>query len=354
MKNILIDAERTNYIHTGLYHFCSHLINTLAIHNRTGEYRLSTYAPERERGLFNKRISVVAQYSLHKFYQPFLSRYELFHSTFQGSNYFPFCSKGKILLTVHDLNFLHEGKPPERQKKYLANLEKKLNRADTVVAISEFVKHDLLEHTSISPEKIKVIYNGCNILPEAVAEIPAYIPAKPFFFTIGTITGKKNFHVLPAMLLRNDFELIIAGINQNAEYKAKIEATAKVMGVQDRVHIIGGISEAEKIWYLKNCTAFAFPSIAEGFGLPVIEAMHFGKPVLLSTLTSLPEIGGKEAYYFEHFDPGYMSHKTMEVLDDYTRNDRAKEISRWSDKFNWDETARQYLQEYEQLLSGTR
>lgn len=352
MKNILIDAERTNYMHTGLYHFCRHLINSIAVHNRKDEYHLSTYAPEKERGLFNKEISVVSQYSLHKFYQPFLAKYQLFHSTFQGTNYFPFCIKGKVLLTVHDLNFLHENKPLARQKKHLGNLEKKLDRADSVVAISEYVKKDLLEHTSVCPEKVQVIHNGCNIRPEAGVEIPAYQPRKPFFFTIGVITGKKNFHVLPAMLLKNDFDLIIAGVNQSPEYKMKIEATAKELGVQDRVHIIGAISEAEKVWYLQNCLAFAFPSIAEGFGLPVIEAMHFGKPVLLSTCTSLPEIGGKEAYYFENFDPEYMSLKTMEVLEEDRRNNRSEAIIQWASKFSWDKTARQYLNEYDHLLAG--
>jgi glycosyltransferase involved in cell wall biosynthesis len=351
MKNILIDAERTNYIHTGLYHFCRHLINSIAVHNRTDEYNLSTYAPDRERGLFTKEISVVAQYSLHKFYQPFLTKFQLFHSTFQGTNYFPFCIKGKVLLTVHDLNFLHEETPLAKRKKYLANLERKLARADSVVAISEYVKQDLLQHTSVSPEKVQVIYNGCNIRPEAAAGMPPYMPQKPFFFTIGAITDKKNFHVLPAMLLKNDFELIIAGLNQKPEYKAKIEAAAKELGVQDRVHIIGVVSEAEKVWYLQNCAAFAFPSIAEGFGLPVIEAMHFGKPVILSTRTSLPEIGGKEAHYFESFDPEHISLKTMEVMEDSLKNNRADAIIQWAGRFSWDTTACRYIQEYDRLLA---
>lgn len=351
MKNILVDAERTNYMHTGLYHFCSHLINALAARINPHEYNLSTYAPEKERGLFDKHMSVIAQYSLHKFYQPFLARFQLFHSTFQGTNYFPFCHKGKVIFTVHDLNFLYEGKAFSKQKKYITHLERKLHRADCVVAISAYVKSDLLKYTSVAPEKVRVIHNGCNIMPETGVAEPGYRPKKPFFFTIGTITAKKNFHVLPAMLLKNDYELVIAGINQSPEYKLKIETTAKELGVQDRVHIIGVISEAEKAWYLKGCEAFAFPSIAEGFGLPVIEAMQFGKPVLLSTLTSLPEIGGKEAYYFESFDPEYVSVKTMEVLEDHAGNNRADAIIRWSNQFDWNRTADQYLKAYEHLLS---
>ena len=351
MKNILIDAERTKYLHTGLYHFCRHLINALALHNHTDEYCLSTYAPEKEQSIFHQRVSVVAHSSLHKFYQPFLAQFQLFHSTFQGTNYFPFCLKGKVVLTVHDLNFLHEGVPTAKQKKHLARLEKKLERADAVVAISEFVKNDLLQYTSVYPGKVKVIHNGCNIAQEAVAERPMYIPDAPFFFSIGTIMEKKNFHVLPAMLLKNDFHLVIAGHCVSPEYQMKIESAAKALGVQDRVHLAGVLSEAEKAWYLQHCEAFAFPSIAEGFGLPVIEAMHFGKPVLLSTCTSLPEIGGKEAYYFENFDPEYMSVKTMDALADYyQQGNKAMAIRQWAGKFCWNRTARQYLEEYRLLL----
>jgi glycosyltransferase involved in cell wall biosynthesis len=353
MKNILIDAERTRYVHTGLYHFCRHLLHAIVNQSCGEEYCLSTYAPEREWALLNNSMPLVKQYSLHKFYQPFLDKFQLIHSTFQGTNYFPFCLKGKVLLTVHDLNFLHEGRSAAVQKKCLGNLEKKLERADLVVAISNFVKKDLLQHTSVEPEKVKVIHNGCNILPGSDAELPAYRPAKPFFFTIGTVLAKKNFHVLPAMLLKNDFELVIAGILLVPEYAERIRQAARELGVEDRVHIVGAVSEAEKIWYLQHCQAFAFPSIAEGFGLPVIEAMHFGKPAILSTCTSLPEVGGKEAYYFERFDADHIAGRTMEVLDDYCRGGREKmrAIMDWSSKFNWGRTAEQYLNEYKQLLA---
>ena len=350
MKNILVDAERTNYVHTGLYHFCSHLINALSLRIDTDQYCLSSYAPEKERSLFGRHIPMVTQRSLHKFYKPFLDRFQLVHSTFQGTNYFPFCHKGKVLFTVHDLNFMYEGKSLSRQKRYLAHLQKKLDRAETVVAISAYVKSDLLRYTTVHPDKVKVIHNGCNIPDEPPVSRPAYVPEKPFFFSVGTVTAKKNFHVLPSMLLNNDFELVIAGVNQCPDYKQVIETRARELGVIDRVRIVGSITEAEKVWYLKECIAFAFPSIAEGFGLPVIEAMHFGKPVLLSRLTSLPEIGGKEAYYFDSFDPKRMAEQTMEALHHYSTAGRMESIITWSRKFNWQQTADKYLSEYANLL----
>jgi glycosyltransferase involved in cell wall biosynthesis len=92
-----------------------------------------------------------------------------------------------------------------------------------------------------------------------------------------------------------------------------------------------------------------FPSISEGFGLPVIEAMYFGKPVILSTHTSLPEIGGREAYYFQNFDPDEMNKVVVTALNEYDLN-KADRIKQWATQFNWENSANQYLDLYSKLL----
>ena len=78
-------------------------------------------------------------------------------------------------------------------------------------------------------------------------------------------------------------------------------------GLEERIILPGEISDMDKYWLYKNCEAFVFPSMYEGFGLPVIEAMNFGKPVFLSTFSSLPEVGGKYALYWENFDSQLMN-----------------------------------------------
>ena len=83
-------------------------------------------------------------------------------------------------------------------------------------------------------------------------------------------------------------------------------AAAAQAGVADRVRVLIRISEADKAWYITQCLAYLQPSLAEGFGLPVVEAMQIGKPVFLSRLTSLPEVGGAAAYYFDDFTPATM------------------------------------------------
>ena len=125
------------------------------------------------------------------------------------------------------------------------------------------------------------------------------LPNAPFLFTIGTIVDKKNFHVLPCLLAGNNKKLIIAGITQSEDYKHKIIDEAKRWNVLDRLFFTGTVNENDKQWYIKHCEAFVFPSLAEGFGLPVVEAMYFGKPVIISNLSSLPEVGGRCSLLFQ-------------------------------------------------------
>ncbi|HYK43938.1 MAG TPA: glycosyltransferase family 1 protein [Parafilimonas sp.] len=349
-KKILVDVERMRYPNTGLYYYCLHLANALQQQQARHKARLGFYLRKETKSLFPTNNLNRVQYSLDKHHMSFAGKFDVWHCTFQGSNYFPASSKAKIVFTVHDLNFLHEKLPGRKQRKFLDALKKKVDRADVIITISAFVKTDLQANLEADDKKIKIIHNGCNINTDSAASTPAVIPQTPFIFTIGAITEKKNFHVLPGMLLKNDHCLVIAGITHNEQYRQKIVETAKRLGVHERVMFTGGISEGEKYWYLQNCVAFAFPSLAEGFGLPVIEAMHFGKPVLLSKATSLPEVGGNYAYYLDSFEPSYMSDELQHALDDHAVNHRAAKIIEWSEQFNWDVTAQKHWEIYESLL----
>ena len=345
----MIDCERMKYPFTGLYYYCLHLKKNLeAI---TSDKELCYYIRQVNKDLFRDNC-IVNQHSLHKFFFPSVKDYSIWHSTYQGTMYYPWKQKIKILFTVHDLNFLYdESKPEWKKKRYLAQVAAKIDRADHVVAISNFVLNDVKKHINIDGKPCTVIYNGCNIEEITTLSIPSLKPTVPFLFTIGTIVDKKNFHVLPALLSNNDWQLVIAGVTNSEEYKNKIVQEAKSLGVEDRVIFTGPVSENDKQWYYKNCEAFAFPSISEGFGLPVIEAMYFGKPVLLSTHTSLPEIGGNAAYYFENFEPQHMQHVLHESLQDYKTNDRVNAIINRALYFDWKNTAKQYLEVYNKLLA---
>lgn len=161
--------------------------------------------------------------------------------------------------------------------------------------------------------------------------------------------AKKNFHVLPCLLVGNDYELIISG--NLSPYANSIMEEAKRWNVETRVHITGPAKEEEKHWYLSHCSAFAFPSIAEGFGLPVVEAMYYGKPLFLSSKTSLPEIGGSLATYFnDEFDPAGMQEESSNGMYRYEATNLESKLKERAVQFSWETAAEKYWRIYKSLL----
>jgi glycosyltransferase involved in cell wall biosynthesis len=312
----------------------------------TAEDKIVYYVPEQYAKFFDPHDCLMYK-SIHKFFSPRAGDANIWHTTYQGSNYMKHNRKIKNVLTVHDLNFLYEKTSP-KIRKYLRKLQKNVDNADYIIAISEFAKNDILNHLNIGNKPVSVIYNGCNVLKFPDYDTPAYRPAVPFLFSIGTVVPKKNFHVLPCLLKNNDYELIVAG--KGNEYAQIIVEEAKKFGVENRVKLTGAITVEDKYWYLKNCTAFLFPSLAEGFGIPPVEAMYFGKPTFLSTKTSLPEIGGQHAYYFDDFEPENMRAVFEAGMAHYAQTNPASSIMRHAAQFNWVKSANEYWDVYKSVL----
>ncbi|MBT8256202.1 MAG: glycosyltransferase [Bacteroidia bacterium] len=124
------------------------------------------------------------------------------------------------------------------------------------------------------------------------------------------------------------------------------------LGLQQRVQTVGKIEDLQKQYYLQNCEAFVFPSLREGFGIPPIEAMRFGKPVFISNNTSLPEIGGEHSFYWDHYEPQYMAHVVQSGMEKYKADQSF--YDNWyverAQSFSWDETAKKYVEVYRSLL----
>lgn len=353
LKRILIDCERMRHPHTGLYHYCLQLGNSILKKAGGDKEKIAFYLPTSAEHAFGENANYVSQHFIHKLFFPDTKSVDIWHCTYQGSRYYPFGKKVSVVLTVHDLNFLYDGNRSEKRiSKYLSRLQLKIDRADHVVAISYYVLEDLKKYLELGDKPTSVIYNGCNIEDTGIINAPAKLVEQPFLFTIGTIVGKKNFHVLPALLVGNDLKLVIAGIESSQEYKKTIIREAQKLNVLDRLIFTGPVSENDKKWYLSNCTAFVFPSIAEGFGLPVIEAMYYGKPVVLSRCTSLPEIGGDCAYYFDNFEPEHMRNVLNASLEDYNKTKPRERIRERARFFSWDRAASEYLDLYRSLANS--
>jgi len=350
--NIIFDAERMKYPHTGLFHFCKQLGQAL-LRKTIDPYEMVFYTNNPANEDFGAKANYYQQKSLQKFWMPRFSNSDLWHSTFQLSSYFPRNNKIKVLSTIHDLNFLKENKSVEKEKKYLKSLQNNLDKADVIVAISHYVKKDLEDYCNLKGKPLHVIYNGNNIDQYYLDQLDISHNSvhKPFIYSIGTINRKKNFHTLLYLLVGNDLELIISGIIAEPDYYQYILDLAAELGVAERLRLTGPITEEEKYNYLKDCSLFAFPSIAEGFGLPVIEAMSFGKKVLLSTYTCLPEIGGPEAFFLESTDPEYLiEFGKSSLMGIIHGEDRTPEIKSWAAQFSWDKAAGEYWELYKKLL----
>ncbi|HNW35964.1 MAG TPA: glycosyltransferase, partial [Candidatus Ozemobacteraceae bacterium] len=273
-----LDCERMRHPLTGVYEFCRRLGTAISRRLESGE-RIVRYGPELPEGTFPESVGTLRQHSYHKFTRIRPKDATLWHGCYQRTQYLP-SRKIPFVLTIHDLNFLHEGKSSNSLRRNIQRVQKNVDRAAALVAISEFVAGDIRHYLRLEESRLHVVHNGCERIDLADRTRPASVPERDFVFALGPTNAKKNFHVLPALLLGNDFELVIAGFSEEP-YAGRILNHAAALGVSDRVRIVGPVSESEKAWYYANCSAFAFPSLAEGFGLPVVEAMLFGKRVFL-------------------------------------------------------------------------
>ncbi len=343
---IIVDVERMKHPFTGLYYYCKNLaVNLEKYHSEKFDFYFFTFSKIKLPGFLKK----INGSQFDKLYLTKPNKYKLWHATWQNTKYVP-RNKVKFVYTIHDLNFLYTDKPEFKKKRLLAAVQEKIDRADAIIVISNFVKQDIEKNLDLKGKHIDVIYNGVDVKEYPHFDKPKYRPKNKFLFSVGTVLFKKHFHVLPRLLVNNDYELVIGGIHPDKSYIKQIEKEAKELGVWERVHLIGPVTDEEKYWYMNNAEAFLFPSISEGFGLPPIEAMRLGKPVFLSTFTSLPEVGGDKAYYFENFDATHMQEVLKKGLEDYYQNNRKQEIIDWSMKFTWKQATKEYVGVYQRTL----
>jgi glycosyltransferase involved in cell wall biosynthesis len=287
---------------------------------------------------------------INRYFHSLNSNYHIWHSLNQLPSHFP-NKNSKHILTIHDLNFLIE-KTESKSVKYLKKLQANVDRAHAITTVSKTTQLQIEQYIDLKSKSIDLIYNGVKIDTASVFERPEFVKSTPFFFSIGIFTFKKNFHVLiPLMKHFPNYHLIIAGDNHTA-YGSHVKSIIKNNNLQERVILPGNITEAQKCWLYKNCTAFFFPSLAEGFGLPIIEAMYFGKPVFLNRISSLLEIGSDVAFYYDDFDEWHMSGTIRDNLKTYETNQitLTKEIIGHAQKFSWNKSMLAYVNLYMRLL----
>lgn len=354
MYKIILDCDLMRYKDSGLYHYCLNLGTYVKrVLDKEHEGRIAFYVPSAEKISFGRDAGCIIEKKWHqKFLKPFLWDCDIWHAPFQsGRIIVPHKNRRtKIVLTIHDLNCLHEDKPDKERLDSLQKTQRLIDRSDALVCISNHCKNDVITYLDVKEKPVHVIHNGTHHVNIPPLKPAGYKPSKPFIFTMGYVNRKKNFHTLVPLLKNTELDLIIAGKLDEPDYVNKMRMQARKLGVSERLHILGPVSEEDKAWYFKNCEAFMMPSLAEGFGAPVVEAMKFGKPLFLSNLTSLPEIGGDVAFYFKNFEPGHMQKVFNEGIFQYQKNGLENKIVTRGNEFDWEKSAGKYLEVYQSLL----
>lgn len=355
LKKIVIDSYPITTPYVGVGEFCRQIgkrLSKRALELRS-QYGIEIYfiLPPKFKGYFGADVHYLCIPATLRGIVPFYPiKADLFHIPYQYNKIKNLSFAKKQLLTIHDINFIYEKKDDEL-KKAINKFTEKINKTDYISYISEFACKDTEKHFNVKQPK-RIIYNGVTDLSNSPQEVtlPANLP-KNFLFHLSSLLPKKNVHLLVEMMkYLPDYNLVIAG-NWNSDYAQKIKQEIADNNINN-IYTLSNVTESEKAALYKLCRAFLFPSLCEGFGLPPIEAMKFGKPVFLSKLTSLPEIGGNEAFYWENLYPQKMAEVLRNKLALYDASDGYSDrLKKSASRFDWDNCVNQYIKYYLEILN---
>ncbi|HVE15660.1 MAG TPA: glycosyltransferase family 1 protein [Chthoniobacterales bacterium] len=258
----------------------------------------------------------------------------------------------RAVVTLHDLNFLRADWYPLRfRAAYSLCTLPGLRQAARVVTISNYVRDRAREQLSVSDERLRMIYNG--VKPMAA---PSTAPGGPgrYIVCVGSIPPHKNLARLikAFLLLRSEFpdlELRVVGRPmalhaRDPELPALLEA--------EGVRVLGYLSEEELAGAYAHAQVFCYPSLEEGFGLPLLEAMSLGCPVVTSNVSCLPEVAGPAAILVDPYSPEAIAEGLRKVLtlSPQERSLCVEQGHQWVGRFSWDAAAQHYLNLYRELI----
>lgn len=324
------------------------LANQAARLRREYGIELHYHLPERLHGYFGADVAYRHTDNLQRLLHFGGPQFDLWHSLHQFNPFKPPIGTRAIVQTILDLNFMHVG-DARKQRKYLRRMRALAQRSVALTTISRFVRDDLIRHLG-AQRPVHVIPLAARDLTALQQQPPPPLPRPRFLLHVSRLAPSKNVVALLNLAAHwPDMGMVLAGAA--SPYSREMAEQARQREL-DNVIVLEDISDAQKAWLLARCEAFVFPSLTEGFGLPPLEAMHFGKPVFLSRLTSLPEVGGDAACYFDDFDAVAMRRVIESGLATHERERRAAHVAAHARQFSWARCAQQYEALYLRLLGA--
>lgn len=265
----------------------------------------------------------------------------------------------KTVVTIHDLIFMHH---PEYYnwidtKIYAWKFHKTCREADRIIAISECTKRDIMRFGGVSPEKIDVIYQSCSTeykSRESEKKLQTvhteYMLPDRYIINVGTIEERKNILLAVKALhgVPEDVSLVIVG--RSTPYCDKVKKYVADNGLANRVKILHGVPHDDLPAIYQMAEACVYPSRYEGFGLPIIEAIQSGLPVVACTGSCLEEAGGNDTIYVKPDDVYAMSEAIKQVLHGADgREERIRRSQQYVTRFEGNNVAQKVLDVYRKL-----
>jgi alpha-1,3-rhamnosyl/mannosyltransferase len=256
--------------------------------------------------------------------------------------------KTLLTATVHDLTcwLMPELHTPANVRADRGFADTVLKTANGLIAVSENTRQDAIRVLGVHPEKIQTIYSGVSDDYFTARPKPA---ARPYVLSVGTIEPRKNLDTLLdawQQIKNQDCDLVIAGASGWSSEKTVARLRSRV----PRVRYLGYVPEAELPGLTAGATAFVYPSLYEGFGFPVAQAMAAGVPVITSNTSCLPEISGEGAVFVDPCSPAEIASAIDRVLESTVLRSRLSEAGKSrAERYRWDICASQSLEFFKRI-----
>jgi glycosyltransferase involved in cell wall biosynthesis len=272
---------------------------------------------------------------------------------FSPSHYAPRFSPIPTAISIMDLSYIHFPQLFTKHDLYqLVNWTKySAKNASKIFTISNFSRDDIIKTYKKKPEDVVTTYLGIKEVKNMDELEKKFKIAKPYILFVGTIQPRKNIaKLIEAISLLKDKQINLVVVGKKGWLWEEILAAPEKFKIADRVKFLDFVGNEDLPSLYKNAVCFVLPSLYEGFGLPVLEAMQFGCPTVISDVSSLPEVGGDASLYFDPQNASDIAEKLDEVIsDEKLRAEMVKKGYNQVKKFSWEKTAKETLKVLEEL-----
>jgi glycosyltransferase involved in cell wall biosynthesis len=367
-----IDARLVYYSQAGIGQYILHLVNGLAKVDEENEYVLLQSRKDDttilERPNF-RRISLWTP-SHHR-----LERYsmnvelvrlglDVLHSPDFIPPHRPSC---KSVITVHDLAFLlYPHFLTKESARYYGHIDQAVRWTDHIISVSESTKRDTVQHLGVPEDKIAVVYEAANPIFRPIDRDRAREQVRdrhgvegPYILFVSTIEPRKNVPTLIRAVwqlmecYKEDVQLVLAG-GKGWLFEDAF-AIVETLKMDSRVHFVGRVSSEDLLYLYNAAELLAHPAFYEGFGLPPLEAMACGLPVIVSNVASLPEVVGDAGLLIDPHDVDELTVGLWRVLtDDELRREMREKGLRQAERFSWERAARETIDIYRLVFENSR